>query len=212
MAITSADFDRVCTGGAVHIDYRSDILPNLREDENPYFPRGIDQAALRQSYAYAWAQTVGSEYGYNGGRNQTAMYVLPSPSLSVELAKLSGHDVSCIGYVPSDDGSILSAVISSRTETTVLTSTEVSSFRLSGDWRTMKYVQAQNAWCLLNNPGFQRFDGNYPGTQLDDTMDDVMELHDRAKKDVLNTRTRFFLSRESKAWLDGLDGTPLSSI
>ena len=43
-------------------------------------------------------------------------------------------------------------------------------------------------------------------------MDDVMELHDRAKKDILNTGTRFFLSRESKAWLDGLDGTLLSSI
>ena len=39
-----------------------------------------------------------------------------------------------------------------------------------------------------------------------------MELHDRAKKDVLNTKSRFFLSRESKAWLDGLDGTLLSSI
>lgn len=63
MAITSADFDRVCTGDAMHVDYRSGILPNLKEGENPYFPRGIDQAALRQSYAYAWAQTVGSEYG-----------------------------------------------------------------------------------------------------------------------------------------------------
>ena len=142
MAITSADFDRVCTGDAMHIDYRSQILPGLREDENPYFARGIDQAALRQSYAYAWAQTVGSEYGLKTRQHQPAMYVLSSPSLSVELAKLSGNEVSCIGYVPSDDGSSLSAVLSSRTETTMLTSTEVSSFRLSGDWRTMKYVQA----------------------------------------------------------------------
>ena len=142
MAITSADFDRVCTGDAMHIDYRSDILPNLKEDENPYFTRGIDQAALRQSYAYAWAQTVGSEYGLETRQRQPAMYVLSSPSLSVELAKLSGHEASCIGYVPSEDGASLSAVVSSRTETTMLSSTEVSSFRLSGDWRTMKYVQA----------------------------------------------------------------------
>ena len=70
------------------------------------------------------------------------MYVLSSPSISVELAELSSNEVSCIGYAPSEDGSTLSAVVSSRTETTTLTSTEVSSFRLSGDWRTMKYVQA----------------------------------------------------------------------
>ena len=212
MAITSADFDRVCTGDAVHIDYRSQMLPNLKEGDNRYFPRGIDQAALRQSYAYAWAQTVGSEYGYPGRQRQTAMYVLSSPSISVELARLSGAEASCIGYVPSDDGSSLSAVVSSRTETTMLTSTEVSSFRLSGDWRTMKYVQAQNAWCLLNNPGFQRFDGNGPGTRLNDTMRQVMDLHDQAKKDVMNTKSRFFLSMESKARLDGLDGKLLSSI
>ena len=142
MAITSADFDRVCTGDATHVDYRGEILPNLKADDNPYFPRGIDQAALRQSYAYAWAQTVGSEYGYPGRQHQPAMYVLSSPSLSVELAKLSVGEASCIGYVPSEDGSVLSAVLSSRTETTTLTSTEVSSFRLSGDWRTTKYVQA----------------------------------------------------------------------
>lgn len=89
MAITSADFDRVCTGDATHIDYRSEILPNLKKDENPYFPRGIDQAALRQSYAYMWAQTVGSEYGLKTNQHQAAMYVLSSPSISVELAKLS---------------------------------------------------------------------------------------------------------------------------
>lgn len=101
MAITSADFDRVCTGDALHIDYRSQILPNLKEGENPYFTRGIDQAALRQSYAYAWAQTAGSEYGYPGRQHQAAMYVLSSPSISAELAQLSSRDVSCIGYVPS---------------------------------------------------------------------------------------------------------------
>ena len=39
-----------------------------------------------------------------------------------------------------------------------------------------------------------------------------MELHDDAKKDVLNTKSRFFISMESKAWLDGLDGTLLSSV
>lgn len=140
------------------------------------------------------------------------MYVLSSPSISVELAELSSGDVSCIGYVKSEDGSSLSAVVSSRTETTMLTSTEVSSFRPGGDWRTMKYVQAQNAWCLLNTPGFERFDGNGPGTRLNDTMQQVMDLHDRAKNDVLNTKSRFFLSRESKAWFEGINGTLLSSI
>lgn len=83
MAITSADFDRVCTGDALHVDYRSQILPNLKEGENPYFTRGIDQAALRQSYAYMWAQTVGSEYGLETNQHQPAMYVLSAPSLSV---------------------------------------------------------------------------------------------------------------------------------
>lgn len=47
MATTSADFDRVCTGDAMHIDYRSGILPNLKEDDDPEFTRGVDQAALR---------------------------------------------------------------------------------------------------------------------------------------------------------------------
>lgn len=94
----------------------------------------------------------------------------------------------------------------------MLTSAEVSSFALSGDWRTMKYVQAQNAWCLLNNPGFERFDGNGSGTRLNDTLQQIMELHDRAKKDMLNTRSRFFVSRESMAWLEGINGTLLSSI
>ena len=164
MAITSADFDRVCTGDAMHIDYRSEILPNLKKDENPYFPRGIDQAALRQSYAYAWAQTVGSEYGLKTNQHQAAMYVLSSPSISVELAKLSSMQVSCIGYKLSGGGTFVQEVISSRTETTMLSSTVVSSLQLGRDWRTTKYVQAQNAWCLLNSPGFTRFDGNYNGT------------------------------------------------
>lgn len=165
MAITSADFDRVCTGDAMHIDYRSEILPNLKKDDNPYFPRGIDQAALRQSYAYAWAQTVGSEYGLKTNQHQAAMYVLSSPSLSVELARLSsGNEVSCIGYRLSGGGTFLQEVISSRIETTMLSSTVVSSLQLSRDWRTTKYVQPQNAWCLLNSPGFTRFDGNYNGT------------------------------------------------
>ena len=46
----------------------------------------------------------------------------------------------------------------------MLSSTVVSSLNLGRDWRTTKYVQAQNAWCLLNSPGFTRFDGNYNGT------------------------------------------------
>lgn len=46
----------------------------------------------------------------------------------------------------------------------MLSSTVVSSLQLSRDWRTTKYVQPQNAWCLLNSPGFTRFDGNYNGT------------------------------------------------
>lgn len=94
----------------------------------------------------------------------------------------------------------------------MLSSTVVSSLQLSRDWRTMNYVRPQNAWCLLNTPGFTRFDGNYNGTQLDSTLDDIVELHDQAKKDVMNTGSRFFLSRESKAWLDGINGTLLSSV
>ena len=43
-------------------------------------------------------------------------------------------------------------------------------------------------------------------------MQQVIYLHDQAKKDMLNTSSRFFLSRESKAWLDGINGTLLSSV
>ena len=32
MAITSADFDRVCTGDAMHIDYSDSILPSVKDD------------------------------------------------------------------------------------------------------------------------------------------------------------------------------------
>ena len=46
MAITSADFDRVCTGDRMRIDYSS-IMPSLKTDERPELPNGIDQAALR---------------------------------------------------------------------------------------------------------------------------------------------------------------------
>ena len=47
---------------------------------------------------------------------------------------------------------------------------------------------------------------------LNDTLDDVMKLHDDAKADMMNTKSRFFLSRESKKWLDSIDGKLLSSI
>ena len=65
---------------------------------------------------------------------------------------------------------------------------------------------------MLNSPGFTRFDGNYSGTRLNDTLDDIIELQDDAKKDILNTRTRFFLSRESKQWFESAAGRLLSSI
>lgn len=65
---------------------------------------------------------------------------------------------------------------------------------------------------MLNSPGFTRFDGNSYGTTLNNTLDDIIELQDDAKKDILNTRTRFFLSRESKEWFESIDGKLLSSI
>ena len=40
----------------------------------------------------------------------------------------------------------------------------------------------------------------------------MIELQDDAVKDILNTRTRFFLSRESKQWFDEIDGKLLSTI
>ena len=39
-----------------------------------------------------------------------------------------------------------------------------------------------------------------------------MELQDNAKADMLNTRSRFFLSRESKEWFESAAGRLLSSI
>ena len=65
---------------------------------------------------------------------------------------------------------------------------------------------------MLNSPGFTRFDGNSYGTRLNDTLDDLIELQDDAVKDILNTRTRFFLSRESKEWFNEIDGKLLSTI
>ena len=47
---------------------------------------------------------------------------------------------------------------------------------------------------------------------LNNTLADVIELQDDAKANILNTRTRFFLSRESKEWLNEIDGKLLSSI
>lgn len=68
------------------------------------------------------------------------MYVLSSPSVSVELAQLSSRDVSCIGYKLSGDGTFMQEVVSSKTENVMLNTTEVSSLQLSSDWRTMRYV------------------------------------------------------------------------
>ena len=212
MAITSADFDRVCTGDRMRIDYDSSIMPSLKNDEHPEMPNGIDQAALRQSYAYMWAQTLGSEYADSGRDHLPALYVLSAPSISVQLAELSSKEVSCIGYQLSNDGKLLQEVISSRTETYQLSSTEVSSFQLSCDWRTMKYGNSEDAWCLLNIPGFTRFNGSYYGTDLKRTLNDVMRLQDRASKDLFDTSQRFFLSRQSNEWLNSIDGTLLSTI
>ena len=47
---------------------------------------------------------------------------------------------------------------------------------------------------------------------LNNTLDDLIKLQDDAIKDILNTKTRFFLSRESKQWLEEIDGKLLSSI
>ena len=47
---------------------------------------------------------------------------------------------------------------------------------------------------------------------LNNTLDDIIELQDDAKANILNTKTRFFLSRESKEWLESIDGKLLSSI
>lgn len=140
------------------------------------------------------------------------MHVLSSPSVSVELAQLSSRDVSCIGYKLSGDGTFMQEVVSSKTENVMLNTTEVSSLQLSSDWRTMNYIQPQNAWCLLNTPGFTRFDGNNSGTRLNDTLADVVELQDDAKADMLNTKSRFFLSKESKEWFESIAGSLLSSI
>ena len=56
------------------------------------------------------------------------MHVLPSASVSVELAKLSSKQVSCIGYQLSGEGTFLQEVVSTCTETALLSTTEASSF------------------------------------------------------------------------------------
>ena len=47
---------------------------------------------------------------------------------------------------------------------------------------------------------------------MNNTLADVIELQDDAKANILNTRTRFFLSRESKEWFESIDGKLLSTI
>ena len=47
---------------------------------------------------------------------------------------------------------------------------------------------------------------------LNNTLDDIIELQDAAKKDMLNTKSRFFLSKESKEWFESAAGRLLSSI
>lgn len=207
MAITSADFDRVCTGDTMHIDYTDKLLPET-DQELAEFPDGIDQAALRQSYAYAWAQTYGARQAQDSSR---AMHVLSSASLSCSLAQLSTREVSCIGYQLSNDGQILQEVISSKTETFMLSTLETSSFQLSSSWRTMRYTNSQNAWCLLNTPGFTSYAGNYSGTNLKSTLNAMLELQEDAR-DLMQPSYRFFLDKDSANWLQQLDGTLLSSI
>ena len=56
------------------------------------------------------------------------MYILSSPSVSVELAQLSSMEVSCIGYKLSGNGTFMQEVLSSKTENVLLSKTEVSSF------------------------------------------------------------------------------------
>ena len=51
----------------------------------------------------------------------------------------------------------------------------------------MKYGNSENAWCLLNTPGFTKYNGNYDGTNLKNTLNAVLELQDRASKDLFNT-------------------------
>ena len=50
----------------------------------------------------------------------------------------------------------------------------------------MKYGNSENAWCLLNTPGFTKYNGIYDGTDLKRTLNDVMRLQDRARKDLFN--------------------------
>lgn len=47
---------------------------------------------------------------------------------------------------------------------------------------------------------------------MNDTLQQVMELHDDAKTDMLNTKSRFFLSKESREWFESIAGSLLSSI
>ena len=50
----------------------------------------------------------------------------------------------------------------------------------------MKYGNSDDAWCLLNTPGFTKFNGSYDGMNLKNTLNAIMRLQDRAKKDVFD--------------------------
>ena len=76
----------------------------------------------------------------------------------------------------------------------------------------MRYAEPQNAWCLLNTPGFTRYDGSWSGTNLKSALDSLARLQARASRDLADPSDRFFLSRDSAEWLAQLDGALLSSI
>ena len=65
---------------------------------------------------------------------------------------------------------------------------------------------------MLNTPGFTKYNGSYDGMNLKNTLNAVMRLQDRARRDMTNATSRFILSRESNEWLNSLDGSLLSTI
>ena len=54
MSIVSSDFPDVCVRDLQCVDFDDPIFPY---NGHPEFPNGIDQAVLREAWAYLWRRT-----------------------------------------------------------------------------------------------------------------------------------------------------------
>ena len=151
MPIVSSDFPDVCPRDLSCVDFDDPLFPYA---DPPDFPNGLDQAVLREAWAYLWRRTSAPELE----RLSDCMYELSAPKLSVQLADLSAVRVSSVVLKLSSDGETLYEELSAHTGYVPnLSSFQISSVEVpcQKTWRLCgKNTPVQASWCLLNAPGF----------------------------------------------------------